>query len=178
MRQGGISTGVISATINRGYFDATGRRRTLGMACAMTALFGLCSALAPTYWWYLALRCMAGSTCIHHYSQCLLCSGSPSLSGTHTPLIDLVLLILRQARGWPASPRRRSCWQWSLWGRRGGALRCWAAATAARPARVCCPCWRTCCRDGARSPSSRLRWSPWCCVLWCPLCRNHRGGCS
>lgn len=55
---------VISLHVQRGNrrgVDATGRRRTLGMACAMTALFGLCSALAPSYWWYLALRCMAGA---------------------------------------------------------------------------------------------------------------------
>ncbi|EIE25628.1 hypothetical protein COCSUDRAFT_83635 [Coccomyxa subellipsoidea C-169] len=40
---------------------AAGRRRTLGMACATTALFGMCSALAPSYWWYLVLRCLAGA---------------------------------------------------------------------------------------------------------------------
>lgn len=31
------------------------------MACATTALFGMCSALAPSYWWYLVLRCLAGA---------------------------------------------------------------------------------------------------------------------
>lgn len=31
------------------------------MACAATALFGMCSALSPSYWWYLVLRCVAGA---------------------------------------------------------------------------------------------------------------------
>ena len=30
---------------------ATGRRRALGAACAMAALFGAASALAPAFWW-------------------------------------------------------------------------------------------------------------------------------
>lgn len=31
------------------------------MACAATALFGLCSALSPGYWWYFVMRCITGA---------------------------------------------------------------------------------------------------------------------
>ena len=30
---------------------ASGRRRALGAACALAALFGAASALAPAFWW-------------------------------------------------------------------------------------------------------------------------------
>jgi OCT family organic cation transporter-like MFS transporter 4/5 len=31
------------------------------VACAATALLGLASALSPSYWWYLVLRCLVGA---------------------------------------------------------------------------------------------------------------------
>ena len=39
-----------------------GRRRTLGIASALTALSGMCSALAHSFWWYLAFRIFTGAT--------------------------------------------------------------------------------------------------------------------
>ena len=39
----------------------TGRRRSLGMACALTLLFGLSSALSPSFWWLLVLRSLSGA---------------------------------------------------------------------------------------------------------------------
>ena len=38
-----------------------GRRRSLGMACALTLLFGLSSALSPSFWWLFVLRCLSGA---------------------------------------------------------------------------------------------------------------------
>ena len=39
-----------------------GRRRTLGIASALAALSGMCSALAHSFWWYLAFRIFTGAT--------------------------------------------------------------------------------------------------------------------
>ena len=39
-----------------------GRRRTLGVASALAALCGMCSALAYSFWWYLAFRIFTGAT--------------------------------------------------------------------------------------------------------------------
>jgi MFS family permease len=40
---------------------AAGRRRTLGMACAATLLFGVSSCAAPAFWYYFVLRCLCGA---------------------------------------------------------------------------------------------------------------------
>ena len=45
------------------YFACTaGRKRTLGVSCAVTALSGMCSAVAPSFWWYFVFRVFTGAT--------------------------------------------------------------------------------------------------------------------
>ena len=38
-----------------------GRKRTLGVSCAVTALSGICSAVAPSFWWYFVFRVFTGA---------------------------------------------------------------------------------------------------------------------
>ena len=54
-----------------------GRRRALGIAAAVTALSGMCSALAPSFWWYLVLRFFTGATVAGIMSTSFLLSIEP-----------------------------------------------------------------------------------------------------
>ena len=54
-----------------------GRKRTLGVACAVTALTGMCSALAPSFWWYLIFRVFTGATVAGIMSASFLLSTEP-----------------------------------------------------------------------------------------------------
>ncbi|CAL5219317.1 g1126 [Coccomyxa viridis] len=42
--------------------EELGRKRTLGVSCAVTALSGMCSAVAPSFWWYFVFRVFTGAT--------------------------------------------------------------------------------------------------------------------
>lgn len=49
----------------------------MGIACAVTALSGMCSALAPSFWWYFVLRVCTGATVAGIIATSFLLSTEP-----------------------------------------------------------------------------------------------------
>ena len=76
-----------------------GRRRTLGIASALTALSGMCSALAHSFWWYLAFRTFTGATVAGVIAASFLLSVEPvgpnyrgsAILSTGMSLADLII---------------------------------------------------------------------------------------
>ena len=63
---------------NHSYSACTaGRKRTLGLSCTVTALSGMFSAVAPSFWWYFVFRVFTGATVTGIISTSVLLAVEP-----------------------------------------------------------------------------------------------------
>lgn len=107
-----------------------GRKRTLGVSCAVTALSGMCSAVVPSFWWYFVFRVFTGANVagiistsfllatepvgLGYRGVAILSTGVLMLTFCHTVKVRTCLRCLTKMRV-TSHEVPCSAWRWQSW---------------------------------------------------------------